>query len=41
MKKILAFIIIFIAAAAGYLYYDWNTKTKRAALEPGKTAQKT
>ena len=37
MKKIFVFIIIFIAAAAGYLYYDWNTKTKRAALEPGKT----
>jgi hypothetical protein len=37
MKKIFVFIIIFIAAAAGYLYYDWNTKTKRAALEPSKT----
>jgi hypothetical protein len=37
MKKIFIFIIIFIATAAGYLYYDWNTKTKRAALEPSKT----
>jgi hypothetical protein len=37
MKKIFVFIIIFIAAAAGYLYYDWNAKTKRAALEPSKT----
>ncbi len=37
MKKIFVFIIIFIAAAAGYLYYDWSTKTKRAALEPSKT----
>jgi hypothetical protein len=37
MKKIFVFIIIFIAAAAGYIYYDWNTKTKKAALEPSKT----
>jgi hypothetical protein len=37
MKKIFVFIIIFIAAVVGYLYYDWDTKTKRAALEPGKT----
>ena len=37
MKKVLVFIIIFIAAAAGYLYYDWNIKTKKAALEPSKT----
>ena len=36
MKKIAVFIIIFIAAAAGYLYYDWDTKNKRAALEPKK-----
>ena len=37
MKKVLVFIIIFIGVAAGYLYYDWNVKTKRLAAEPSKT----
>jgi hypothetical protein len=37
MKKALVIIIIFMTAAAGYLYYDWNTKTKKAALAPSKT----
>lgn len=37
MKKILIFILIFTGLAAGYLYYDWNVKTKRQAAEPSKT----
>ncbi len=37
MKKIIALIIIFMGVAAGYLYYDWVTKTKRRAVEPSKT----
>jgi hypothetical protein len=36
MKKILIPIILLIAVAAGYLYYDWDAKTKRAASEPKK-----
>jgi hypothetical protein len=36
MKKFLIAIILIIAVAAGYLYYDWDTKTKRAASEPKK-----
>jgi hypothetical protein len=36
MKKVVVLVIIFVAVAAGYLYYDWNAKTKKQALEPGK-----
>ena len=37
MKKVLVVIFILMAVTAGYLYYDWNDKTKKQALEPGKT----
>jgi hypothetical protein len=37
MKKIIIFVIIFIGAAAGYLYCDWHAKTKRLAEEPSPT----
>jgi hypothetical protein len=36
MKKILIAIILFITVTTGYLYYDWDTKTKRSASEPKK-----
>jgi hypothetical protein len=36
MKKLLAIITILVAGVVGYLYYDWDTKTKRAASEPKK-----
>jgi hypothetical protein len=37
MKKIIIFVVIFIGATAGYLYYDWHAKTKRLAEEPSPT----
>ena len=37
MKKVLIFVIVFIGLAAGYLYYDWHTKTKRLAEMPVPT----
>lgn len=37
MKKIIIIFIIFIGAAAGYLYYDWQAKTKRLAEAPSPT----
>ena len=37
MKKIFTIIIIFIGLAAGYLYYDWNAKTKKQEVDPSKT----
>jgi hypothetical protein len=34
MKKIVLLLLVFVLAAAGFLYYDWNVKTHRAATQP-------
>jgi len=34
MKKTMAVMIVLLLGCCGYLYYDWQTKTKKLAAEP-------